>query len=170
MIPRPKPDEYPKFYSGYIQLVPDTDILTYLNEQINKLKSLSDSWKDKDTGYRYAPGKWSVKQIIGHVCDTERVFAYRAMCFSRNERASLPGFDQDEYVAESNFDAVPFDDLVDELISLRESNLRMFDNFNDEVWSKSGIANEKEMTIRSILYILAGHLEHHLNIIQERYS
>ncbi len=170
MITRPNPDEYPEFYGGYITLVPDTDILTYLEEQIKKLKSLGITWKDKDAGYQYAPGKWSVRQIIGHVCDTERVFAYRAMCFSRNEKASLPGFDQDEYVAESNFDTVPFEDLIDEFILLRESNLRMFHNFNDRVWSYSGIANGKKITIRSILYIMAGHLDHHLHIVQERYS
>lgn len=170
MILRPDSNEYPEFYQGYIQMVPETDILVYLNDQIRKVGSLNSEWKDKNPDYRYAEGKWSVKEIVGHISDTERVFAYRAMCISRNELASLPGFNQDDYVSNSNFEAVPFGDLIDEFVLLRKSNLQMFYNFSNSAWKNTGIANGKEISIRAILYIIAGHLEHHLDIIRERYK
>lgn len=170
MIEKPKSGEYPEFYEQYIQLIPKVDVLNYLEEQIQDIQAFYMDWQNKDTKYRYAPGKWSVKEITSHLSDTERVFAYRAMCISRNEQMSLPGFDQDQYVTQRSLDHLSFKDLIDELISLRVSNLRMFRNFSENMWKRKGMANGLSIHVKAIPFIVAGHLKHHLNIISERYK
>lgn len=166
---RPDQNEYAPYYNQYISLVPQTEILEYLNQQLDETIKLFSGVSEEKAMFRYAPDKWSVKEVLGHIMDGERIFAYRALCISRGEKISLPGFDQNGYIANANFDKLKLTDIVEEFVALRESNLKMFGNFSEEMWTRRGIANKNEVTVRAVAYILAGHAMHHLNVIRERY-
>lgn len=165
----PEANEYSKFYSGYISLVNTDDIIRLLEEQIIELESIMNDISDNDSLYRYAEGKWSIKELIGHMLDTERVMAYRALCFARKEKKLLPGFEQDDYVLYGNFDSRNWSDMIEEYSLQRKANLLLFKSFDDEVLLTKGIANENEVSVRALIYIIAGHEKHHLNILKERY-
>ena len=117
----------------------------------------------------YAEGKWSIKEIAGHLIDNERIMSYRALSISRNETQSLPGFDENDYIRESNYSKRNYYDIVDELRKVRESNLPMFKSFSEEILDRRGVANNSEVTVRALLFIIAGHEIHHINIVKERY-
>lgn len=166
---RPDQNEYTPYYYQYIKLVPQNNILEYLNQQLDETIKLFTGVSEEKAMFRYAPDKWSVKEVLGHIMDGERIFAYRALCISRGEKNSLPGFEQNDYVANANFDELKLTDIMDEFVALRKSNLKMFGNFSEEMWTRRGIANKNEVTVRAVAYVLAGHALHHLNVIRERY-
>ncbi|MCL4548975.1 MAG: DinB family protein [Bacteroidetes bacterium] len=166
---RPDQNEYAPYYHQYIKDVPQIDILEYLNQQLDEAVKLFSGVSEEKASFRYATDKWSVKEVLGHIMDSERIFAYRALCISRGEKNSLPGFEQNDYVANANFDKLKLADIVEEFVALRKSNLKMFGNFSDEMWTRKGIANKNEVTVRAIAYVLAGHALHHLNVVRERY-
>jgi hypothetical protein len=168
-IPRPAPDEYAPYYGGYIDEVPPGDVLEVLERQMTDTQALLRGLPAVRGGHRYAPGKWSIKEVVGHLSDTERIFGYRALCFSRGERASLPAFAEDEYVAAAGFDARPLADLAGELASVRAATLALFRGLSDAALLCRGIANGKEFTARAIAYIIAGHERHHVRVLRERY-
>lgn len=170
MNQRPQPSEYEASYlKHYIDLVKDDDILRALKGQLAAaLEFLSFISEDK-ANYRYGEGKWSIKEVLGHICDTERIFAYRALCISRGEKQSLPGYEQNEYVANGNFDSTALKDLIEEFRLLRESNLSLFKNFSGKMMLRQGTANGKKITVRTILFAIAGHELHHLNVIRDKY-
>ena len=165
---RPLEGDYAPFYAGYIKNVPD-DAIKAFGEQLYTTNVFFKSIPEDKIDYRYAEGKWSIKEIIGHLIDNERVMSYRALAISRNEKQSLPGFEQDDYVRESNYSKRDYSELVEELKRVRESNLLMFKNFSEEILDRRGVANNSEVTVRAILFIIAGHELHHINIIKERY-
>jgi len=169
IVGRPDPSEYAPYYETYIKLVQGEDILKFLSAQIDTtlwyLRSLSDTQGD----FRYAPGKWSVKEVVGHMIDTERVFAYRALSFARLDKAPLPGFEQDDWVQGAGSAHQPIAELASELECVRRSNIYFFQHLAPEAWMRRGIASGKEFTVRSIAYIIAGHEQHHLQILQTRY-
>jgi len=166
---RPNENEYPVYYSNYINLVEDDDIISVLENQIDFVKEFFINISEEKSNFRYAEGKWTIKEVFGHVIDTERIFAYRALRISRNDKTPLPGYDQDLFVKNSNFKNVSLQNLVDEFISVRKSNLKMFENFSSEMWLNIGTANEKLISVRAIAFILAGHLLHHLKVIEQKY-
>ncbi|MEW5842902.1 MAG: DinB family protein [Bacteroidota bacterium] len=166
---RPDQNEYAPSYQQYIKDVPQIDILEYLKQQLDETVKLFSGVSEEKALFRYAPDKWSVKEVLGHIMDGERIFAYRALCISRGEKNSLPGFEQNDYVANANFDKLNLVDIVEEFAALRKSNLKMFGNFSEEMWTRKGIANKNEVTVRAIVYLLAGHALHHLNVVRERY-
>lgn len=169
MIQRPEAHEYAPFYAGYIQLVAEGDLLQLLeSQQAATIKLLSGIAEDK-AGYRYAPGKWSLKEVLGHMLDTERIMSYRALSFARGEQGQLPGFDQDEYVGHAGFDARPLESLLAEYATVRQATLSLLRSFSDEAWSRRGIMNNNRVTVRALGYVIAGHELHHLNVIRSHY-
>jgi len=167
---RPDPSEYGSYYATYVDAVPDGDILTTLKRQIDETRSLFDRFTEVRGDYRYEPGKWTVKEVIGHVNDCERVFAYRALRFARGDRTDLPGFDQDDYVAGGRFGGLPLRDLVDEFMTIRRGTLILFGGLDERAWGADGVANGMSATVRSLAWILAGHASHHWGVIERRYG
>ena len=169
MIRKPSDAEYPDFYKGYIALVPDGDVTKFLKKQKRLFTGLIDSIPEEQLLYRYAEGKWTIKQIVGHVIDTERIMAYRALVFSRGERQPIPGFNENEYVAKASFNKKDIQDMIREFAKLRESNLALIQGFTDDMIDRKGNANDFFFSVRAIIYIIAGHVEHHTNVIRDRY-
>jgi hypothetical protein len=168
-IPRPAPDEYVPYFGGYIGEVPPGDVLEILERQMVETQDLLRSLPASRAMHRYAPGKWSIKEVVGHLSDTERIFTYRALCFSRGERAPLPGFAEDEYVAAAGFDTRSLADLARELETVRAATLTLFRGLSDELLLRRGTANAKPYTVRAIAFIIAGHERHHVRVLRERY-
>lgn len=166
---RPNPGDYSTYYENYIKLIEGDDILKILNEQSKKTQDILNSFSEHRGNFRYADGKWTIKEIVGHLLDTERVFAYRALCIARGEKKTLPGFDQDDYVSGGNFNRRELFDLNYEFRLLRESNLLLFRSFTPEMLKLKGFANESSVTVLAILFIIAGHEKHHMNILREKY-
>ncbi len=167
---RPNPADYNSYYETYIKEIEGNDILKILNEQNKKTQEVLNSFSEHKGNYRYADGKWTVKEVVGHLLDTERVFAYRALCIARGEKKSLPGFEQDDYVKDGNFNSRNLSDLNYEFRLLRESNLLLFRSFSEDMLNKRGTANSSAITVRAILWIIAGHEKHHVKILLERYK
>jgi hypothetical protein len=119
--------------------------------------------------YRYAEGKWSIREIVGHLIDGERVFGYRAFCIARGEKQNLPGFDQNDYMLTAPYHNIELDDLLSELRLIRLGNIAMFRTLDSEAWNRTGTANENQVTVRAIAFIMAGHVRHHMNVLRERY-
>ncbi len=168
-IARPAPTEYVPHFARYVDLVPQGDVLDLLRRQVDETAALVGALGDRDAEYRYAEGKWSIKEVIGHVTDTERIFVYRALCFARGEAARLPGFDENAYARHSNAGSRPIRDLVTELKTVRAATLTFFAGLGEEDLMRRGTANQREYTVRAIAWITAGHERHHAGIVRERY-
>jgi uncharacterized damage-inducible protein DinB len=168
MITKPQPEEYNPFYSTYISKVPDGDVLQLLTELKDSSYDLFSNLNGDKANYAYAEGKWTVKQALGHMIDTERTFAYRLLCFSRNF-IELPGFDQEIYVDNSNANDRTIQSLAAEFRATRESNIYMVGALTNEQLDRRGIASGNPASVRALVYMLAGHEIHHLGILKERY-
>ena len=166
---RPKASEYAQFYARYIATVPDGNVIEWLEEQKSTLRAAQKRVTPERETFRYGPGKWTVREIFGHLADAERVFGYRLMCISRGDTTSLPGFDENSYVAASAFNTRPLWSLGDELILVRDANLMMMKALDDEAWRRVGTANNAQISARAIAWIIAGHVDHHLAVLRERY-
>ena len=166
---RPKHNEYPSYYSQYINLVQDGDIIHILYEQMRSMTQFVNSFSEEVAAYRYAPDKWSVKEVVGHVMDTERVFSYRALCFARNDKTHLPAFDQDAYVKQANFGKRTLLDIADEYRSVRKGTICLYRSFEEGILNRVGTASDYSLALRSIPYILVGHEMHHRNVIETCY-
>jgi hypothetical protein len=166
---RPEKKEYDEFYAGYVSLVPETDILTALQNQISDVQNLFAQITEEKGDFRYAENKWTIKELLGHIIDAERVFSYRALRISRNDKTPLSGFEENSYVANSNFSQRSLADLLEEFSLLRRANAILFQNLPDEAWSQTGTASDAEVSVRALAYIMVGHVRHHLNILKERY-
>jgi hypothetical protein len=166
---RPDPTEYPQYAADYVSRVPEGNVLDTLEKQIEEtaelVRGLGPGMEDK----RYAPGKWSIREIIGHLGDGERVFSERALRFSRCDPTPLPGFDENDYVREAPFNRIPIQDLLAELVHLRKATLYFYRGLDEEALMRRGIANETEVSVRAIAFMIAGHERHHLDVLRERY-
>jgi hypothetical protein len=169
MMARPDSTEYAAYYGKYVSLVPDGDITTTLATQLNDTLALLCAIPEERGGHAYAPGKWSIKELLGHVIDGERIFAYRALCIGRNDKTPLPGFEQDDYVANTDFNARTLGSLIDEFAAVRQANLQLFKHFTDAEWQRRGTASENEVSARALAYIVAGHELYHRDILKTRY-
>jgi hypothetical protein len=165
---RPESNEYAPYYDKYISLVPEGDIVVTLEKQLPATLALL-ARPESDGEFRYAPGKWSVKESLGHVIDAERVFSYRALRISRNDKTPLAGFEQDEYVKYGPFAHCTLAGLVDELASVRKATVSLFRALDDAAWTRRGTASNNEVTVRALAYMIAGHELHHRRIFQEKY-
>jgi uncharacterized damage-inducible protein DinB len=168
MIRRPQPDEYVSFHNTYISKVPDGDLLALMGKLKESTYHLFSSMSDERASYTYGEGKWTLKQVLGHLIDTERTFAYRLLCFSRNH-TELPGFDQDIYVNNADFNSRSIQSLAEEFRAARESNIYMVSALTDEQLDRKGIASGNTVSVRALAYMLPGHELHHLKIMKERY-
>ena len=169
IIGRPDPTEYAEYYGRYIGLVPEDDLCAAMAEQTTATLDFLRAIPAGSGDLRYAPGKWSVKEVIGHVIDAERVFAHRAMWFARLDAQPLPGFDQDPWVNAAAFGAQPLDELVSEYEHVRRGNHYFFRHLAPEAWLRRGTASGNEITVRALAYILVGHERYHLDILKTRY-
>jgi len=169
LIARPASDEFAPYYARYIDLVPD-DLLGALRENGEETRRLLSSVTDAKADHRYAPGKWSVKEVVGHITDAERIFAYRALRFARNDETMLPGFDENRYVEESGFASRSLSSLIDEFRATRAASIAFFENLDEAAWNRIGTANDVRMSVRALAFAIAGHELHHRKLLVERYG
>jgi len=167
---RPSPSEYFSYFERYLARVPESDVLPVLKHQIEAIRRSFAKVSDERAGFRYAPEKWSVRQVLGHIIDAERVFGYRALCIARGERISLPSFEEDQYVATAGHDRFPLPELVEEFSDVRRSNLHLFAHLEESAWERIGVANDHPLSTRAVEFIMAGHLRHHGAVLTERYG
>jgi DinB family protein len=168
MLTRPDRTEYADFYSNYIAGVPEGDVLDFLAGQPGDYRQLLVGLAEDAASVEPTPGKWSVKQVLGHVCDAERVMSYRAMRFSRGDATELPGFEQDDYVREANSNARRLDDLLDEFESVRKATIALFRSLPPGAENRRGVANKNPVTVRALAYIAAGHANHHYEALTKQ--
>jgi uncharacterized damage-inducible protein DinB len=166
---RPNLAQVPPFYHKYINLVTGDNLYTLLQENKEATKDFLTSIEDNKWDFRYAEGKWSIKELVQHITDSERIFSYRALCIARGEIASLPGFDENLYAAASNAGHRSKQQLITEINVVQDATRLLFQSFTDDQLDRSGIANNNSITVRGIGFIILGHLLHHKNILQERY-
>jgi hypothetical protein len=166
---RPKQGEYPEFYKPYISKLDSDDLLVTLEEAHRQSLALFGSFPEDKWEYRYAEGKWSVKELLGHLLDAERIFSTRALRFSRNDQTPLPGFDQDDYVPQSNVEHRTVPDLLQEWTWIRKANISMFENFSSEMLTRVGEASGWPISVMAIGFVMAGHELHHQEVFRERY-
>ena len=166
---RPAESDYPEYFRKYVSLVPEEDVLAVLGSQVAIIDALPARVGAKET-FAYAPGKWSVRELLGHVGDGERVFAYRALTFSRFNAISLPAFDEETWTPHGHFGSAPLRELADEFVALRRANLQMFQRLEEPQWRAGGRGDDKPITVRALAYVMAGHVRHHLAILCDRYG
>lgn len=166
---KPEINEHPPYYKYYIDLVSSEHGVKALENQIIEMQQFIGSVPVEMEEYSYAEGKWTVKEVIGHICDVERILGYRALCIARGEQKELPGFNEDNYVLGGNFNKRSLYDLAHEFSIVRESNIAMFKSFDENTLDIMGKANGNSMSVRAILFMIAGHEKHHINVIKERY-
>lgn len=166
---RPEKNEYNDYYETYVSLVEETDIVATLENQLGEMRNTFGEISEEKSFHRYADGKWSIKEVIGHLIDGERIFGYRALRISRADKTPIEGFEQDGYIENSNFDDTKFSDLTEELLLVRQSNNLFFKNLTDEAWQRTGTASDSPVSVRALAYIMVGHIRHHTNILQTRY-
>ncbi len=164
----PQAGEYSPYFDTYLALVDETDIFLLLERQIGELRGFIGGKPESMMDELHEPYTWTIKQAIGHMIDTERVFGYRACCIAANEQADLPGFDQDAYVANTSYSEVSVAELLDELEALRRGNLAMLKRMEPEYWDRSGRADGKEITVRALAYLMVGHVRHHQRVFEKR--
>ena len=166
---RPDETEYHAEFGKYIALVPAGDVVAVLGSQIEETLALLRSVPEERGGFRYAPGKWSVKELVGHLIDTERIFSYRALRFARGDKTAVPGYEQDDYVRGGSFDAVPLAELAEEFASVRRATVFLFKHLDEEAWARRGLASDSEVSVRALAYLIAGHELHHRRVLREKY-
>lgn len=168
---RPDPTEYAPYYETYVRLVQEEgDLGELLARQLDETLAIYRSVSEERSAFRYAPGKWSVKQVLGHVIDAERVFQFRALAFARGERQPLPGFEQDDYVKAAGFDGRSWKSLLEELKAVRASSVLLFKSLDEAALEREGVASSNPVSVRALGYIIAGHERHHLAQLKERYQ
>ena len=169
MEKRPEIKEYNPYYATYINLVSEGDIEQILSEQIKETVKLLKGLTAQQVHFRYAPDKWTIKEVIGHITDTERIMAYRLLSIARGEKVALPGYDDESYVLHADFNQLSVEELLENLEAVRHSTTLLLKSLNEDAWLRTGNANGSAITVRALAYIIAGHELHHRNIIRERY-
>jgi hypothetical protein len=167
---RPVKNEYDAYYDRYISLVSEEDVLIALDQQLSETLILLRSLSEQHGAFRYGPDKWSAKEVLGHMIDTERIMSYRALRIARNDRTPIEGFEQDDYVKSGNFDRRSVVTLGREFEQVRRATISLFRNLEPEAWEHRGIANNVEITVRALAFIIAGHELHHKAILKDRYG
>jgi len=169
-VGRPEANEVPEHFAGYVGRVTESDPVAVLAKQIDVTAALLNGLSETDALKRYAPGKWSVKEVVGHLADTERIMAYRALRIARADETPLPGFDENAYVPPAKFDARPLADLVADFRTVRAATLALFRSFDADAWRRRGTASGKPITVRALGFVIPGHERHHVEILKTRYG
>jgi hypothetical protein len=167
---RPLENEYAPAFQGYVSHVNEDDIMPAMRSQIEALDVLLDRVPRERETYRYDEGKWSIRELVGHLIDGERVFGYRALCIARGETQNLPGFDQDAYMPNAPYEHVELEDLLSEFRLVRLSNIAMLRSLEEAAWMRTGTANGNPISVRALAYIMVGHVRHHMGVLRERYQ
>lgn len=170
MQTRPHASEHAPFYAGYVALVPETDVMGVLESQAREVDALLRSIPEAQAGVLHPPYTWTIKQVVGHLIDGERIFAYRALRIARGDATPLPGFDENAYARSGEFDRLKLVQLADEFAAVRRSTVLQFRRLPDDAWSRVGTANGSPASVRAIAFIIAGHVRHHVAIIRKRLS
>lgn len=169
-VAAPQESEFAPFYNTYISLVRNSnDIMATLRQQPEQIKAMFSALSDEQANYSYAPGKWTIKQLLGHMIDTERVFAYRVLRIARNDSTPLEGFEQDDYVHYGPHARSRMADLVEEFDVVRKGSICLFRELSIEAWDRQGTANNNKVSVRALAYIIAGHVAHHVGVVQQKY-
>jgi uncharacterized damage-inducible protein DinB len=166
---RPKPSDYAPFYENYISLVPEGELLQILESQLQDWQRLLGDLSEPAADFRYAPDKWSIKEVLGHVSDSERIFAYRLLRIARGDQTPLAGFEQDDYVRTANSSARNRSDLLAEFAAVRRATITLMSSLGDAAWIRRGVANQREISATALAFIIAGHERHHWLILEQRY-
>ena len=166
---RPQASEYAPYFEKYVALVPDGEIVETLQAQLREMKLLLGTLNEKGAEFRYAEGKWSIKEVLGHISDTERIFAYRLLRIARGDQTPLAGFEQDDYVKTGNFSARPLAELLKEFTAVRRATLTLVESLDEAAGLRRGMASQKEISARALVFLIAGHERHHRIVLQERY-
>jgi len=166
---RPEPAEYAEFYAGYVSEVPGSDVLGVLESQRVQMLQLFAARSERDGSVRYAPGKWTVKEVLGHINDAERIFAYRALRIARGDQTPLAAFEQEDFVRNGGFGERTLVDLAEEFGLVRNASVALFRSLREDAWPRRGVASQKEVTVRALAFITVGHQIHHRSILEERY-
>lgn len=170
ILSRPDATEYAPYYGKYISLIPAAgDLIKLMNEQFSSTITALRQISEAQSFTRYEPGKWSIKETVGHMVDTERIMSYRALRIARGDETPIPGFEQDDYVRTANSDARPFAEIVDEFQKVRQATLALFSTFDETALSRRGTASNLPVSARALTFIVAGHERHHLNVLQAKY-
>jgi uncharacterized damage-inducible protein DinB len=169
MFQRPVKHEYPDYYVPYVDLVPEGDIVQLLNENLQKTVSLFEGLSEEASLKRYAPDKWSIKEVLGHITDTERIMSYRLLRIGRGDETPLAGFNENDYVQAAKTNNLSLSTIIDDFKTVRNATITLIKNTPREAWANKGNANGMEITTRAIAYIIAGHEMHHRKIVEERY-
>ena len=167
---RPLESEYAPYYQSYITRVTEEEVLPVLRTQLDELDVLLGRVTPERETYAYAEGKWSIRELAGHLIDAERVFGYRAFCIARGETRNLPGFDENEYMLRAPYNQIDLEDLLSELRLVRLANIAMLRNLDDQAWMLIGTANDAQVSVRALAFIIAGHVRHHMGVLRERYG
>ena len=168
-IAAPEPSEYAPYYDRYISLVEGADIVRALEQQGAEMVAMLSDLTERQATFRYAPHKWSLKDVLGHVTDSERVFAYRALRIARGDATPLPGFEQDSYVRAAMSGNRALGELLDEFAAVRQASRMLFRSLDADAWMRRGVTDQKDVSVRALAYIIGGHELHHRKIIQEKY-
>lgn len=168
-IARPQAGEYTDHFEKYVSLVPGTDVLGALEQQTRHTLEMLGRLTDEQANFAYAPGKWTIKEVLGHIIDAERIFEYRALRIGRGDQTPIEGFEQDDYVRNGGFGQRQISELIEEYAKVRAATLALFRSFDPAAWSRRGTANKKEITLRALAYVAAGHERHHQNILEQKY-
>jgi uncharacterized damage-inducible protein DinB len=166
---RPQQGDYALYYEKYVSLVPGGDFLEILESQKRELLDLLSPLSDEQADFRYAPGKWSIKEVVGHVTDAERIFAYRLLRIARGDETPLASFEQDRYIKSANFPARKLEDLLHEFSAVRESTICLIRSLDDAAWLRRGTASQKEVSVLALAFIIAGHDRHHRMLLEKHY-
>jgi len=166
---RPAQEEYSTYFDEYVRLVPMGNIQDILRQQLRTTSDFLAQIPEVNGNYRYAPGKWSLKQVIGHINDNERIMSYRLLRFARGDETALAGYDQDTLMTGISFDSHTIAELIEDYVAVRQATLTLLRGLSEEAWYRSGTASENKITVNAQAYVIAGHELHHLNIIQEKY-
>jgi|ERR1043166_979642 hypothetical protein len=166
---RPESTEFAPYFNNYVALVDGNGAIAALNSQSSELRSMLAEMPEEKGTFAYADGKWTIKELLSHLIDGERIFSYRVLRISRGDETPLEGFEQDGYIENSNANNRSFADLLDEFDLQRRSNLLMVNNISDEGSKRIGTSNGNPVSVRALVYVMAGHTRHHLNVLRERY-
>lgn len=165
----PLKNEYAEYHETYVSLVSETDIVAAMQAQLVEAEQLFAEITEEKSNYAYAQGKWTIKEVLGHLTDAERIFAYRALRISRADTTPIEGFEQDDYVENANFNLIKFTDLIEEFVLSRKANLILFNNLTEDAWLRTGTASDVTVSVRALAFMMVGHIRHHFNILRERY-
>jgi DinB superfamily len=168
-MPKPNTADYPEYFGQYISKVPEEDLATAFNNQAQTFPSLLHSINEEKSNHAYAEDKWTIKELLQHLIDTERIFNYRALAIARKETVSLPSFDENLYATNSNANGRSWSSLVNEFLNLRASTQDLYNSFNEQMLSQKGLANNKLISVLSLGFTTIGHIYHHKNVLEERY-